>query len=341
VHDDGRLSALIHLCESGARASMASPDAPGVALRLIEALMWLPDELQPETIDDLLAEAERVYSGNARIVGNVLDLKASRLRDARQIRAIRTQQVKRWHQEATQASGLRRLFLLQDALEKARNFGLTDLAEQIRRDIQGVQPSELNLETATVEVEIPGEQVERFFSIFVSEGGWRESLRRFGAYGPPSGKLEDNLVAVEKQMRESPLQYTVTKMILGGGGVPVRVVSSDADHQEVALIEHEKHAVGFWSVFAAEILDRVHQGHGPPPEDLAEFFTTPLIPADIAERIAGALLMYWRGEHDESAHVLCPGWRPRFGRSPESAAWSSSESRKVNVQGACGRSESC
>jgi hypothetical protein len=96
-------------------------------------------------------------------------------------------------------------------------------------------------------------------------------------------------------------------VVFGHGNVPVRVVSSEAEHQEVALIEHEKRSILLWSILAAEVLDRIHQRHGSPDlDDLAEFFTTPLIPRDTADRIAHAVLMYWRGDYDESAHILVP-----------------------------------
>jgi hypothetical protein len=39
---------------------------------------------------------------------------------------------------------------------------------------------------------------------------------------------------------------------------------------------------------------------------LTEFFTTPLIPPDVAERIGRAVELYWQGQPDESAHLLVP-----------------------------------
>jgi hypothetical protein len=65
VKDDERLATVVAACEKRARESMmASSPEPGVALRLVRALMWLPPDLQPASVEDLLAEAERVYGAD-------------------------------------------------------------------------------------------------------------------------------------------------------------------------------------------------------------------------------------------------------------------------------------
>lgn len=72
-------------------------------------------------------------------------------------------------------------------------------------------------------------------------------------------------------------------------------------------LEHEARKIMLWGVFAADILDRVHARHGlPDARALTEFFMTPLIPEDTAERIGRGVLSYWQGEADESAHLLAP-----------------------------------
>lgn len=108
-------------------------------------------------------------------------------------------------------------------------------------------------------------------------------------------------------MRETPLHYLVTKVVLGPDNTPIRVVSSETDHRDVALSEHETLGIAMWAIFAADILDRIHARHGSPDAaSLTGFFTTPLIPEDTAERIGQAVLLYWQGKPDESAHVLTP-----------------------------------
>jgi hypothetical protein len=99
----------------------------------------------------------------------------------------------------------------------------------------------------------------------------------------------------------------VTKTVLGPGNVPIRVVSSEADHRDVALSEYEKMGISLWSLFDAEVLDRIFGRHGVPElTALTEFFTTPLMPLDVAERVARAVLLYSQGHFDESAHILVP-----------------------------------
>ena len=139
VKDDERLATVVAACEKGARESMmASSPEPGVALRLVRALMWLPPDLQPASVDDLLAEAERVYGGDPYHFASIVDLKVSRSPDAALVRQLRVQEVRRWCQRASETAGLLRFSHLQSALEAARNYGLSDLADEIRRDMQKV-----------------------------------------------------------------------------------------------------------------------------------------------------------------------------------------------------------
>jgi len=127
-----------------------------------------------------------------------------------------------------------------------------------------MQQVDLGLKQVEAAVSISAEHVETLISTFVDTDDWRTSLRRFGVYGPPSGDVQKNIVAVEQQMRASPLQYLITKTVLGPDNVPIRIVSSEADHRDVALSEHEKIGISLWAVFAAEILDRVQGRHGVP-----------------------------------------------------------------------------
>jgi hypothetical protein len=328
VKDHERLATVVAACEQGARDSMmASSPEPGVALRLIRALMWLPNDLQPGSVDDLLNEAEKVYGADPHQFESIVDLKASRRpADAVYVRQLRVQEVERWRAKAGEAAGLLRFFHLQKALEVARNYGLSDLADQTRRDMQAV---DLDLKPVETDVSLPTEQVETLVSALADADDWQTSLRRFGVYGPPSGELEKNISAVEQQMRAAPLQYLVTKTVLGPGNVPIRVVSSEADHRDVALSEHEKIGIIMWAAFAADILDRIHARHGlPEPAALTEFFATPMIPPDVAERIGRAVFLYWQGQFDESAHSWSRGSRRRSGRLPESVVSRHFKSRK-------------
>jgi len=202
VKDQERLATVLAACENGARESMiASSPEPGVALRLIRALIWLPPDLQPPSVDDLLAEAEEVYGADPYHFASIVDLKVSRSCDAAFVRQLRIQQVERWRQRAGGAASLLRFAHLQTALETARNNGLSDLADEIRRDMQKV---DLGLKQVEAAVPISAEHVETVISTFVDTDDWQTSLRRFGVYGPPSGDVQKNIAAVQQQMRASP-----------------------------------------------------------------------------------------------------------------------------------------
>ncbi len=308
VGDSERLERVIPLCARASRTSMAASEAePGVALRLIRGLMWLPVEVQPSDLDDLLEQAERTYAGRPSVTQTVLDLKASRSKDPAVIRQLRLRQVDRWRREASRETGLRRLHRLEKALELARNYGFTEIAEELRRDLQRIGPEEMDLKVVSVQADLPAAEFDNLISAFLDTPDWRVSLSRFGGYGPPSGDYQANVAQVNNQMREFPLQFLVTKIVLGADNAPIRIVTSQEDHRDVALSQHEAMRIAFWGTVAADVLDRVCQQHGEPEAvELARFFVTPLIPEDIAERIGRALLLYWRGQPDESAHLMVP-----------------------------------
>lgn len=308
IKDRGRQSTIISLCVDACRKSMRSPEPePGVALRLIEALVRMPNSREFTEIDKLLNEAGVSYKDNPWVMETVLDLRASRLQKQAEIEKVRIDQVERWREEAVKEKGLRKLFHLQHALELAHKYGLKKHGDDLRRDLQSLSADELDLKEVSASVDIPSDKIENFLSTFVETDNWQESLTAFGSYGPPSGDYSRNVENVRKLMQEHPIQFLVTQIVLGHGNIPIRIAVSQAEHQDVALSQEEARAISLWSMFAVQILDRILSKHGKPiSAELTRFFSTPLIPDETAERIAQSLLLYWEGTPDESCHVIVP-----------------------------------
>jgi hypothetical protein len=308
IKDSGRQPEIISLCIEASRKSMQSPQPePGVALRLIEALVRTPRSSELAELNELLNEAESTYKDNPWVSETVLALKASRVREPAELEKVRIDQVEHWREEARKEKGLRKLFHLQHALELAHKYGLKKQGEDLKRDLQSLSDDELDLKEVSASVNIPTDKVESFLSAFVDTTNWKESLTAFGSYGPPSGDYSRNVENVRKLMQEHPIQFLVTKIVLGHGNIPIRIAGSEEEHQDVALSQEEARAIGLWSVFAVQILDRMVAKHGKPmAEELSRFFSTPLIPEDTAERIARSLLLYWEDTPDESCHVIVP-----------------------------------
>lgn len=309
IGDEERQNRLIRKTVEAAQASIRGAERqPGVALRLVESLMRLPASDQPRELDSLLDEAIAAYEPDPWILQTIADLQATRARaDKEGIRSIYARQVQRWRDAASNTTGLVRMSHLERALELARVHGLREEADELRRAIQGMTPDEMDLKTISATVEMPREQVERFHDAFLEGEDWKECLILFGSYGPPSGDYEKNVKTIKELQREHPLQFLFSKVILGPGNVPILHATTEEEHREVELSEHEARGIAFWAISAAEVLDRIRREKAvPEPDEVAAFFSTDVITVEVAERMGRALLLYWENQPDEAAHVLVP-----------------------------------
>ncbi len=307
VGDREREREVVALSLAAARRSLeASTPEPGVALRHAEALLTLPRERQPAEVDELLEGAASIYADDPWIVETVLDLKVERSTDPDAVRALRLQQVNTWRAAASEAAGLVKLSHLQRALELARLHNLGFLIDEVRLELQAISEEDLDLKELSAEVTVPADEVERYIERLVG-GSWQEALTAIGAVGPPSGQVEKNIADIEQQMKDFPLSHLFTRTLLGPDGIPTKSAMSEEEHKAEALIRQELFGIQVESHFRAEALDRARERYGQPSaEELAEFFTTPLITAEIAERFARSLDLYWSGHFDEAALVALP-----------------------------------
>jgi hypothetical protein len=221
IGDEARQNRLVNKTAEAARASIRGVERqPGVALRLIESLMRLPTSDQPRELDLLLDEAISAYEPDPWLLQTVADLQAIRARaDKESDRSIYARQVRRWRDAASSATGLVRMSHLERALELARVHGLSEEADELRREMQAITPDEMDLKTISATVELPREQVERFHNAFLEGADWKECLVLFGSYGPPSGDYEQNVRTIKDLQQEHPLQFLFSKVILGPGNV--------------------------------------------------------------------------------------------------------------------------
>lgn len=309
VGDDERCQRVIAKTLDATAVSIQSERRePGVALRLIESVMTLPREEQPQRVDELLSQAASKYAPDPWLLQSIADLQASRAgNDPEAVHSIYMRQIGQWQAAAGRASGLIRLKHLESALELARVHGFRDVAENIRKEIQEISPEEMDPKELSTTVEISREQMDRFHDAFLSGNDWRQCLSLFASYGPPSGSHEENLRVIEELQRDHPLQFLFGRVILGPDNVPIRHANSEAEQREVELSEHEARAIGFWAISAVEVLDRIHEEKTPPThEELTDFFTTSLITPEVADRFARGFVLFWADQPDEASHIVVP-----------------------------------
>jgi hypothetical protein len=291
-----------------AEADLASEHGgPGASLGSLQPLVELPASERPEELDGLLRRVGDRYGADPFIDEKVNEFRA-RLLGPDERRELQRQQIRRWREEAAQGDAILRLNRLQHALDLARTHGLTEEAEDLRRDLGRIAPDDLGLARISADLEFPAEEVERFLAHFGQAPTWQVALQGLAAQPAPGGRPADLEQQVDELMESFPLQYLMTKEVIGPDNATAifRAAAPD-DHRRLALAEQRAHAARVWSAFGAEALDRVGRREDRPDRDaLSAFFAGEMVDGEVAERLARGVELFWDGQYDESAHVLVP-----------------------------------
>jgi hypothetical protein len=310
INDRELVEAAAKRCVELTEADIADAErSPGVALRLLESLVGLPRDLRPDGLRDLVQETGKRYGDDPWISQSVTDLIAV-LSDPEDQEAVWREQAAVWRAAADGASGIARYVLRQHALELALNHGLSDLAEEIRRDLQEMTVQELDLKQISAEVEIPASEIDAVVEWIADAETWQRALLRIGAQGPPTGHIEANERAVRQAATELAFRWLTTDHVIG----PYRSLVFRADSEEKKLRLEMTRQEGFGLVIfgplLVRMLHRFHEHFGEPPEvELAEFLTCAAFDHALARRCAQAVAYYWRGEFDAAGHLLAPRLR--------------------------------
>lgn len=280
---------------------------PGISLRLITSLTKLKKSDQPEEVDVLLTLAFKTHENDVWIVENIVEIMLTR-ETAEKRRQLQLYLINRWVEEAEKSEkGLLLLHHLEHALELARNFGLEDEASALRKKIQAIPAENLEMKEFSAKVEISAEHIENFLNWFIDERGWKESFIRFGFHGPPSGGYKKNIEEIEQRVQDYPLQFLANRTVYDHNNVPIRYGRNIDENKEIAIAEVEALNINIFGSFAPSILERIKQKYNVPSEiELSEFFTTSIIPKDVAENIAIAVGWYFKGEFNITTHLLVP-----------------------------------
>ena len=311
VGDIERMTAAESAMKERIQSSLsAEPDSeqagPGVSLTLLRGLSDL-GRMDGDELDGLLLQAFERFAGDPRIRESIVDLREP-LVDASQRPELRRAQVQEWRQLANQDGGLARVVHLEHALEISRLHRLVDEETELLREMQEISDEDLDLKEISAEIQIPRAKLETFHESFIdTENRWQVSLVRFGNYGPPGGTQEDVDEQVAQKMQQSPIQFHVPKVVFGPDNTTIFRAIDEASHHHLAKAQERAFASHIWSLSAVSVLNLIRDRHGKPDEgDVAEFFTTELIPADLASRIARCFDLYWEGKFDEAGHMLAP-----------------------------------
>jgi len=305
---DGELLArAIATAETLARESLVRDELlPGVTIRALRLLAGVSDELQPSDLPGLVEQATVAYQDNMLAYPQLMDLRIGLASDPATRRSLQRAKVQRFIDESGRGTGLERLTYLRDAYDSARRHHLGDEAKQVQILMQQVQPADDDFHVLETDVAVPGDEVEALYSHFVDAGSWQGALEALGAQVP----VADEATArerTEELYADSPLVLLINNVLYGPGGRPVRYGQNREDNLLMAMARTDRLTIEWWAQCAADVLERVCEKYGvPTEEELTKYFITPHIPDEVARHFARGLLLFWRGQHDECAHVVIP-----------------------------------
>jgi hypothetical protein len=178
--------------------------------------------------------------------------------------------------------------------------------EEVRLAVQDISEDALGLQTISAEIKIPRDTIEAFLASFFDGDSWADWLSRFGTHSPLQEPRDRTVEQVERLIQEHPLQYLMTRVILSPENIPIRIVSTEEDQRQAAIVEYDMRGIALWAGWAGDVLDDVAIRQRPTVAELTQHFTTEIIPVEVAERVAAAVDHFWEGRYDEALFVLLP-----------------------------------
>ena len=308
LNDHKRAALVVEAALQLAEIELGSAEpSPGVVLRLLDVALGRSEGDVRRRVADLLCQAMGVFYdpwNQEEIIGRQLAVTTG---GREQENELQRRWVDLWREQASAASGMKRGFFLERALDHARTYGFRKEAEEIRLEIQEMEFDEGEIQSISGEVELPSEEIENAISRISAADTWEDCLMRLLDLGPLSGSLQQNRETVRHQAQQFVFQNLFDQRVLGQWNETVFTARSDEDKAEVALTRQERVAIDIASWIAAEALDRFQATHGNPRKaELEAFFTTPFIERDTAERIAAGVEHYAHRRFDECVMVLLP-----------------------------------
>lgn len=301
IGDENRIGAAVKKAVEVIEAEIAEENErrPGIPMNLLEDLAALMPERRPDNLMELIEAAGKRYGADPWIAQSASELRASLL-PAEERTALVEEQVARWRAEAQKGDGLLRYIHLQHAFELARKHSLTKQAKEILVELQSITPEELDLKKISAEVKISREKIDPFIKSFGEQDSWEAALERLGAEGPPitGGPVEQS---------DTLLSRIIPTQVIGSRSSLVFGAAEEEEHDRLDTSKDEALRIQLWGTLMVEILDTIRDRFGTPDRNaLVDFFTTELIDASIASRLADALLRFFDDDDDGALHIAIP-----------------------------------
>ena len=299
LNDPGLVDVTVAKMTELVRWSLQEGTTPGIALPLLEVLA---DQREPVAeLGELVEGAIETYGNDPWHLEAALEIKSKLVSSEEEKRSLHETQVIAFRDLARRSEGIARYAHLQRALEMANVRGLTDLADVLRAEVEGISEEDLGLKEISAEVSIPSEEIDKFISQIVGDDDLQSALTRFGV-SLPLGDLQKSLDFVEEMLREHPLQGIIPRMTLGAENAMIRKADDEEEHREAAVTDYETRILGFHGYLYVETLAAIKGRYG----SIESWLDAPMIEPVVVEKVRAAVALYEQGEYDAAASMLAP-----------------------------------
>jgi hypothetical protein len=285
-----------------------SEPSPGAILQLIETLASPSGRLGiKQSVTDLLRETATLFAGNSHIMSNIRELQISMYRDdPAKAKEFARLQVAEWIGEASGSTGLIRIADLNRAREVAASNGLSEELDHVRMLIEAASDEDLGLTEIASTIEISRSDIEQAEDYFLGDGNTPLFFARFGLYCPLPMEHSKTEEAVRAIMRESPIQFLATKIIVNEQGLPLKFIQSEADHFSYAVVQQQAMAIQFWLMLADGILRRALQSLDENLDAYQQCFDTSFIKNEVSAVFLRGFHLFRDGLYDECVCIVVP-----------------------------------
>ena len=283
---------------------------PGIWARLLNLLVSLDPEDRPSGLREQVLQAHDHAHERPDTRQALFELEGLLARaDPEEVRRIELATAEMLIEHALrQENGLAREYWLREALTVAtQKRGAASTRDRIRHEIEHIDKNTYDLQTTTVETELPTEDVEAWLDGIVGDDELDAALRRFAFFGgPPIGDREEVERTVDELAQEFVFKSLASRVVFDDEEYPIRHAGTSSEKRELDILDHDVRGVHFDALLRQVALDRIGEAYAHDRDVLGALFEADLITPDEADAFARALESYWADCPDEALHVALP-----------------------------------
>ncbi len=302
IRDAGRVEQAIAYAISHYWENIRTSAPPGITIPLIEGLFGFPG-LDTE-IDRMISGARELYT-DPHIEDQLISWQVRRARNPIHRQDYSRERVQIWLNAANDAAPLIRVMYLETAAQYVDDVNDPELKQHVRSMLQTAGKEDLGLKTTVDTITLPQDEIEQYVGQFIAPGEWQEALDMFSRHPPPTGNYEDNIQLADEIDAAAPLQATISRVRLGGDGLPRWRPVTEEDREDARLARIEEFQATLRGNLLAQVLHEIGEHYSKPDrQTLVEYFSThPNVAPGTAEQLGTAIDLFWRGEEGAALYI--------------------------------------